>query len=687
VPPSPSSISSRVQEIPPFCIRAEFSPSSIDEENRSVEVTFSTGAQVKRYDWRTGEYFLEELALGDENVRLGRLNAGAPVLDTHSGWSLGSMLGVVQEGTARVTGKKGLATLRFSRRDEVAGVWGDVKDKIITKVSVGYMVHRYEETKAAGNKLAIRRAVDWEPYEISMVPMPADNGAQTRDAKSQKPDTHPCEIVTQEVAAESVTTRSEPMRPDQNPSAAAGLTPQSETIAEARAAAAPPAATEPVAEPNDRDRGVAQERERIQGILQAVRAARLPDAFGQRLVAAGTALVDAQREVFVELGRRDVDAPRGTTAPVVRMGNDPLVHIRAGIENAILHRVAPALFKLEDIGREYRGLGLMDIARTFLQAQNIRTTGLSRLEIAGLALGLNVRVGFHTTSDFALLLADVAGKTLRRAYDEAPQTFVGTIGRRVTLPDFKPVKRLQLGEAPDLLEVDEHGEFTRGTIGEGREQFQLATYGRVFAITRKALINDDTDAFSRIPMLFGRAARNLESSIVWGTITGNAVMGDGNALFSAAHNNLQTDGDVISIPSLSRARAAMRLQTGLDGATLLNLVPRFLIVPPSLETVAEQYVGIITPQTAANANPFSGKLQVVTEARLEANSATAWYLAASVDQVDIVEYAFLEGEEGPAIESRIGFDVDGLEIKARHDFAAKAIDWRGLHKDPGELVS
>jgi hypothetical protein len=39
------------------------------------------------------------------------------------------------------------------------------------------------------------------------------------------------------------------------------------------------------------------------------------------------------------------------------------------------------------------------------------------------------------------------------------------------------------------------------------------------------------------------------------------------------------------------------------------------------------------------------------------------------------------------VESRVGFDVDGLEIKARLDVAAKVIDWRGLHKDPGDLVS
>ena len=34
-------------------------------------------------------------------------------------------------------------------------------------------------------------------------------------------------------------------------------------------------------------------------------------------------------------------------------------------------------------------------------------------------------------------------------------------------------------------------------------------------------------------------------------------------------------------------------------------------------------------------------------------------------------------------ETRNGFDVDGVEIKCRLDFGAKAIDWRGLYRNPG----
>jgi len=52
-------------------------------------------------------------------------------------------------------------------------------------------------------------------------------------------------------------------------------------------------------------------------------------------------------------------------------------------------------------------------------------------------------------------------------------------------------------------------------------------------------------------------------------------------------------------------------------------------------------------------------------------------------QIDTIEYAYLEGQEGAYVESRNGFDVDGVEIKCRLDFGAKAIDWRGLYKNPG----
>ncbi len=450
------------------------------------------------------------------------------------------------------------------------------------------------------------------------------------------------------------------------------------------------------AEPTDADLATTAERTRVTGIQVACRAARMTTEFQDQLVRDGIALVDAQARVFEEMRKRGGDAagPRINASPDVQLGADPLVHVRAGIENALTHRLAGDLrnakgelyFPLTDLGRKYRGMSLMDIARAYLQGRGMRVTDMAKTQLAGVALGLvDVRGGMHTTSDFTSLLADVANKTLRAAYEEQPQTFRPLV-RPVSLADFKPVNRAQIGDAPALLEILEHGEYKSGTISDGKTTYQLATYGRKFAITRQALINDDTDAFSRVPMMFGRKARVLESNLVWAQITSNPQMADGNDLFSSQHNNLETDGDVISVESLGRARASLRQQTSLDG-DFLNLSAAYLIVPTGLETTADQFVTVVTPQAAGNVNPFQNKLQVIAEPRLDADDPLAWYVAASVQNVDIIELGYLEGEEGPMVESRVGFDVDGLEIKARLDVVAKVIDWRGLHKDPGENVS
>ena len=82
-----------------------------------------------------------------------------------------------------------------------------------------------------------------------------------------------------------------------------------------------------------------------------------------------------------------------------------------------------------------------------------------------------------------------------------------------------------------------------------------------------------------------------------------------------------------------------------------------------------------SPRLAARRRAIAG--------RTNRPSETAWYLAASPNQIDTIEYAYLEGQQGAYIETRNGFDVDGVEIKCRLDFGAKAIDWRGLYKNPG----
>lgn len=180
-------------DLPPLQLRADIA--SVSEEQRTIEVIFSTGAPVERYDWSVGQRYVEKLSMEPAHVRLARMNSAAPLLDTHSSWSVADMFGAVVENSARVAKGLGLATLKFSRREAVEPYWQDVLDRIIKNVSVGYRVFKYIEDKT-DNKLPVRTAIDWEPYEVSLVPMPADIGAKMRG--EQRGDTNPCVIVTRD---------------------------------------------------------------------------------------------------------------------------------------------------------------------------------------------------------------------------------------------------------------------------------------------------------------------------------------------------------------------------------------------------------------------------------------------------------------------------------------------------------
>lgn len=675
--------------------------------DRTFNVVFTTGATVRRYDYMNDEAYDEELSVDPSSIRMDRLNGGAPVLDTHGQYSLDDVIGAVVPGSARISKGTGKAAIKIDAGDENASIVRKIKDGIIQNVSVGYRVHRFEVIRGEGT-VPLYRAVDWEPFEISLVPIGADAGAGIRS----NPHTYPCEIFQPQSQPQlKENTMSDPVtNKDPNPPANAEANAAASALANAAAntpAAAtatradnqkpenPDAATpakDPVADPGKssadpttaegkRAEGVEAERSRVLEIQKIVRAAGLTDAYALRMINDGISLKKVRKAVLDELATKSAEG--GEIRTQVTVTRDEMDTRRVSIENALLNRYAPDKFQLQESAREYRGMSLMEIGRDLLERRNIRTRGLARSEMAGLMLGLETRGGLLGTSDFPFILANIANKTLRAAYEAAPQTFK-PFCRQTINSDFKPVSRTQLGDAPSLEQINESGEFKRGAMSDAREQYALATYGKVVAINRQVIINDDLDAFTRLPAMFGRAAADLESDTVWGIITANGAMGDTINLFDPAHGNLAASGATISVATLGAGRQALRQQKGLNGR-FINVMAKYLIVPSAQETVGEQFVAQtnIIYTKPSDFNPFANKLQVLAEPRLDANSTTAWYLAGEPGQIDTIEYAYLEGNEGVYLESRIGFDVDGLELKARLDFAAKAIDWRGFYKNPG----
>lgn len=350
---------------------------------------------------------------------------------------------------------------------------------------------------------------------------------------------------------------------------------------------------------------------------------------------------------------------------------------RAGVRGAAMTERAREL---------YRGMNAIGLVTECLTWRGEKTRGLLPDEIA--------QRGLMSTSDFPHILANVARKTLRSSYEAAPRTFTRWT-RNIGLTDFKTYNIVRRGETPRLALVNEAGEFKRGSITESKETIQLKTYGVVVGLTRQTIINDDLGALVSIPTDFATSAASLESDLVYGALLANAALKqDSKAIFHADHGNLAGSGTAIDIKPLSDMRARMAKQTGLDGKTVLNIMARFLLVPPELESRAEQIVASFVAAKNADVVPESIRsLTPISEARLSvgvanadagvvaSGSATAFYLIS--DMVDTIVTANLDGQNGPYVENRVGFDVDGVEIKCRHDFAAAAADFRGAQKDPG----
>ena len=654
-------------ELPALRRAADLLPATINEEDRSIEVVWSTGSRVRRQPL-FGEPFDEELSMDPASVRLERLNAGGPVLKVHDTRSLDSVIGSVIPGSARVDNGRGIARVRFSDREDVAPIWSDISGGHIRAVSIGYQVHRYDVTRSA-NGPEVWRAVDWTPFEISAVPVGADPAAGFRSIDPLSP----CLVKRDEPHSENSQTVRTAME-ENMPVANQPVSPQPEAAVRMIEPTVPEKPAEDTKALVARAQSV--ERERVGTIYDLASRLGLERTFAEDMVQRGVSLEEARRVILDKVADTSEQTRTFPHVATPLGGRDERVTRREAVSNALLHRYSPTLFSLSEPAREYRGMTLLELAREFLSTSGVNVRGMSRDEIATRSL--------HSTSDFPEVLAAVTNKTLRQAYDVYPRTFV-PLCRQVLATDFKAMNRVQIGEAPQLLKVNESGEFKRGSIAESKESYRLETYGRVVGITRQVLINDDLDAFTRIPAMYGTAIATLESDVVWAVITANAVMADGVALFHASHKNLAATGSALSVGAIAEGRTAMAKQTGLDKKTVLNIRPSYLVVPAALELTAEQLIAQnLVPARTGDVVPQSIRTIIpISEPRLDAISPTSWYLAANPAQIDTIEYAYLEGQQGAYIETRNGFDVDGVEIKCRLDFGAKAIDWRGLYKNAG----
>lgn len=551
--------------------------------------------------------------------------AGAPVLDAHNQGSTRAVLGVIEKAWKAAGEIR--ARIKLSSRDDVAGLVRDIADGILRNLSIGYRVKQWaDSTDSKGNR--VRTAVAWAIREASFVPIGADAGAVTRGAPMKK-----------------------------QKKAGANPTPEHEDA--------------DVIETPANENTVAETRAEIRDIIK--RAGGTPEQ-ADELIDQEATVEQARAAAYELMTARTQSAPR---VRVINPGVAPAETLEHRTE-ALAVRVAGG--KPSDQARPFVALSLVDHARDMLEARGDRVRGMTAEAILTRAM--------HTVSDFPELLTGTGARLLKPAYEAASSPLVA-LARKVTASDFRTQAMLQLGEMPKLGKVSESGEIKSVTRGEAKESWQLDTYGAIFSLSRKALINDDLNAFADFASAAGQAAANTVADLLVNALTQSSgagpTMGDGVRLFHVDHANLDTTGQAIGVDSVSAARVAMLTQTGVDGSTLINVKPDTLIVAPSNLTAAEQFVATYQPANYDDTNPFTQKLAIVCEPRLEAVSPFDWYIADS--RFPALVLGGLAGAEGPQIASRDGFDVLGREFRVVLDVGVGPNEWRGWFYQGGHTDS
>ena len=609
----------------------------VDTDSRTVELSFSSETPY-------GRWFGDEILCHDEEcINLERFSNGlGTVLFNHD---RDAVVGHIEK--VWLEDNRGKALVRFDTDEQSETIFQKVQSGTLQGVSVGYAIYRYEvledeDTKSTNGRFNGPAYVvtDWEPLEISIVSVPAD---PTVGVGRSAEEIH-TSIDTQED-----NTRMDP-KEILNNEEVKSTEPVETGITQA-----------------DLQKAMEQERKRTSEITALFRDFDVEGA--DEAIVMGVSVDEARAMVMDQLRARN----KGVS---VTMGEAESDKFRAAAQDAVLMAVGIPVADAAPGANELRGHSLVELARESLQREGLKANFGDNMELA--------RQAINSTSTFPAIMANLANKSVMVGFNEAETTYQIWAGKGSNR-DFKEAARVALSEAGNLELVPEGGQFQQDFLGEASARTKVATYGKLFSLTRQAIINDDLGLFSKIATKYGSAAKRLVNKMVYAQLTGNVKMQDNIALFDTKHGNVAGTGEALSVKAIAKAITAMRRQKGITGDATLNITPKYLVVPPELEMTAYQIVNSTAAVDGVNSgvvNPYKGRFVVVADAEL--TDPDAWYLVADASQHDTIEVTYLNGVETPRLETRQGFDVDGIEYKVAFDCGVSALDFRGVFKNAGK---
>ena len=603
-----------------------FNSSDLDTENRTVAAALSSETEVQRF-------FGTEVLLHEKGaIDLSRAKHGIPLLFNHDpSKPIGRVDNVRLANDGKLRGE-----LTFSNNSLANEIFRDVSEDFLNGVSIGYRIEEFTETDQG------IKATRWSLHEASIVAIEADTNAginrsldnneniKTEDSKMSDTD-------KKKIAADAVTAFK-----------AKEATRQAD----------------------------------VKACFKNHTGADF-DALESRAIADTDFTPDQVRQEMLTLLGKDTAAAGASTS----YGEDEGEKMQRGIEEALKCKVGAETDKsviLSARSNEFFGFSMMDIARVCLERSGHKMRGKSNMQIMGDAFTMGQRA-IHGVVDFPNILANVSNASMQMAYEEADETW-RKWARVGNLSDFKLTDRANLSAFEDLPVVADKEDYTEGSFSDLKESLQLATYGRLFKLTRQAMINDSLDGLGRIPQSMGRAAARTVGTLAYNVLINNMAMNqDGLPVFDDGHDNdVDSGGSAPTNGLVEQGILNMALQQDPSENATLGITPQFLVVPTSMASSSRVLMsGEFEPGTAPGnlqPNPHRGIMEVVSEHRLERDADKPWFMIAGQNNAETVEVAFLNGADSPTLEQEDPFVYDGVTFKVRIDAAAQAIDFRGMQR-------
>lgn len=479
-----------------------------------------------------------------------------------------------------------------------------------------------------------------------------------------------------------------------------------------------------------RREAIAQERARVAEIRELGEMAGVDTDLVERHVTDGSSVEVARAAILAryrETHRASVPADTPNAGPAIQSRSSVTGNDRQSLAFAMLHRFGgqndPLVRHFEhngangfgrfvdrqnddqvaracDRGYELSGLSMVNMCQRALELDGIRCDPTVH-SVMEATRTLATRSGV-STSAFVGMFTQTFGAQLLSAFMETADTTSGWTVERDN-PNFFSIPRTRPTKGGPLTKHAKGGEADHMDFADATENTKVNRYSGQFTIDEMDLINDYFGALADFsPAEMGAAARRLRPDLVYYILIANPNMRDSVALFhTATHGNLAT----------SAALAKATLQAGItaivtqqENGVNLNLMPKYLLVPPTLAFTARELVRgaqvVVAGDTdtiipSKNALVDYG-LQVVEDSRLEngvtdPDSGTTasganndWYLSCPGSR-HTIEVTYLRGSSrSPEMRSSLLTQGKwGINFDVKQDIGAKALAWEGLYKGEG----